>query len=131
MQRPELTNFKRWAGKAKPGDERVYFTTTGFGEDERPAKLFAYARQLFDEQRVILYQRPIMVGKTRQWQYIAKACSTPAVAWLNELSKGVHAPYNRYAHGYDEKPVVLVYGQRGSAGGRGRATRGGAMAGLS
>lgn len=127
----DLTNFKAWAAKAKPGAERVYFTTDSFTA-ERPAKLFEAARELFNAGRVILFQRPIMVGGVRQWQYVARACSEPAHAWLDEMSKATAAPYNRYAHGYDEKPVVYgsAYGtSRTGSGRRGTATRGGASFG--
>lgn len=116
MPTPKLTKFAEWNTGAKPGDIFVYHKTSPF-RDRRDPKLFAFARELFDAGRVILYQRPVPVkpGLPRQWEYVARACSDRAHEWCERMG---HAAIPEVVP-FIKVPAIYgrVYGSTPSGGG--------------
>lgn len=114
MSRKSPASFRTWAEAAKPGDEFVYYNT----KFTRDPKMFAVARELFDANKAILFQRRRPIGT---WEYVAERVSDRAAGWINRLSKTVPAPYNPLAHTFEPAKVFgSAYGRRSAGSSRRR-----------
>lgn len=77
-------SFEAWVDQAPPGEEVQYSPS-----------MMDVARELFDTDKVILYQRRLA---NHTFGHFAQRVSARGAGWLAHMSKLTPTPYNPHAH---------------------------------